>query len=105
MVGSCLFASVSAESASEPLAGAGPGVLGPSPACLRLLRSHPGAMLTSHVAFSSDVALVDLRRHAPEELVARPAASRRSGRGKLAESLMSDLTASEPKLEDFLLTY
>ncbi|VTU30958.1 Phosphonate dehydrogenase [Variovorax sp. SRS16] len=33
------------------------------------LRAHPGAMLTPHVAFSSDASLLELRRRAAEEVV------------------------------------
>ncbi|MDR6860830.1 C-terminal binding protein [Variovorax guangxiensis] len=33
------------------------------------LRTHPGAMLTPHVAFSSDASLIELRRRAAEEVV------------------------------------
>jgi D-3-phosphoglycerate dehydrogenase len=33
------------------------------------LRTHPGAMLTPHVAFSSDASLLELRRRAAEEVV------------------------------------
>jgi D-3-phosphoglycerate dehydrogenase / 2-oxoglutarate reductase len=44
-------------------------VLESEPTVPAALREHPGAILTPHVAFSSDVALIELRRRAAEEVV------------------------------------
>jgi D-3-phosphoglycerate dehydrogenase len=55
--------------ASGQLSGAALDVLESEPNVPEALRSHPGAMLTPHVAFSSDASLVELRRRAAEEVV------------------------------------
>ena len=55
--------------ASGQLSGAALDVLESEPNVPDALRSHPGAMLTPHVAFSSDASLVELRRRAAEEVV------------------------------------
>jgi len=54
---------------SGQLSGAALDVLESEPDVPDALRSHPGAMLTPHVAFSSDASLVELRRRAAEEVV------------------------------------
>ena len=51
------------------LAAAALDVLESEPEVPDALRSHPGALLTPHVAFSSDASLVELRRRAAEEVV------------------------------------
>jgi D-3-phosphoglycerate dehydrogenase / 2-oxoglutarate reductase len=51
------------------LSGAALDVLEFEPDVPAALRSHPGVILTPHVAFSSDVALVELRQRAAEEVV------------------------------------
>ncbi len=51
------------------LSGAALDVLEGEPEVPAALRAHPGATLTPHVAFSSDVALLELRRRAAEEVV------------------------------------
>ncbi|ROZ66053.1 C-terminal binding protein [Ramlibacter sp. WS9] len=51
------------------LAAAGLDVLESEPAVPQALLSQPGAMLTPHVAFSSDASLLELRRRAAEEVV------------------------------------
>jgi D-3-phosphoglycerate dehydrogenase len=55
--------------ASGQLSGAALDVLESEPNVPEALRNHPGAMLTPHVAFSSDASLVELRRRAAEEVV------------------------------------
>ena len=54
---------------SGRLSGAALDVLESEPEVPAELRHHPGAMLTPHVAFSSDASLVELRRRAAEEVV------------------------------------
>jgi D-3-phosphoglycerate dehydrogenase len=54
---------------SGQLSGAALDVLESEPEVPAQLRTHPGAMLTPHVAFSSDASLVELRRRAAEEVV------------------------------------
>ena len=54
---------------SGRLSGAALDVLESEPHVPDALRSHPGAMLTPHVAFSSDASLVELRRRAAGEVV------------------------------------
>jgi len=54
---------------SGQLSGAALDVLESEPDVPADLRNHPGAMLTPHVAFSSDASLVELRRRAAEEVV------------------------------------
>lgn len=51
------------------LSGAGLDVLDCEPAVPGELLAHPGVVITPHVAFSSDVAVVQLRRSAAEEVV------------------------------------
>lgn len=51
------------------LSGAALDVLESEPEIPGALRAQPGVTLTPHVAFSSDVALVELRRRAAEEVV------------------------------------
>jgi D-3-phosphoglycerate dehydrogenase / 2-oxoglutarate reductase len=51
------------------LGGAGLDVLESEPAVPQTLQAQPGAMLTPHVAFSSDASLLELRRRAAEEVV------------------------------------
>ena len=51
------------------LSAAGLDVLESEPNVPDALRIHPGAMLTPHIAFSSDVALAELRTRAGEEVV------------------------------------
>ena len=51
------------------LSGVGLDVLESEPDVPEALRSHPGAMLTPHVAFSSDASLVELRQRAAEEVI------------------------------------
>lgn len=51
------------------LAAAALDVLESEPAVPPALLAHPGAMLTPHVAFSSDASLLELRRRAAEEVV------------------------------------
>lgn len=51
------------------LAAAGLDVLESEPAVPEALLSQPGAMLTPHVAFSSDASLLELRRRAAQEVV------------------------------------
>ena len=54
---------------SGHLSAAGLDVLESEPEVPAALRAHPGAMLTPHVAFSSDASLIELRRRAAEEVV------------------------------------
>lgn len=54
---------------SGQLSGAALDVLESEPAVPETLRTHPGAMMTPHVAFSSDASLLELRRRATEEAV------------------------------------
>ncbi|CAN7567574.1 C-terminal binding protein [Variovorax sp. LjRoot290] len=54
---------------SGQLSAAALDVLESEPDVPAQLRTHPGAMLTPHVAFSSDASLVELRRRAAEEVV------------------------------------
>ena len=54
---------------TKHLSGAALDVLESEPSVPAELLSHPGAMLTPHVAFSSDASLVELRRRAAEEVV------------------------------------
>ena len=54
---------------SGQLSAAALDVLESEPDVPEQLRSHPGAMLTPHVAFSSDASLIELRRRAAEEVV------------------------------------
>jgi len=54
---------------SGQLSAAALDVLESEPEVPAELRTHPGAMLTPHVAFSSDASLVELRRRAAEEVV------------------------------------
>ena len=51
------------------LSGVGFDVLDTEPDVPAALLAHPGALLTPHVAFSSDASLVELRRRAAEEVV------------------------------------
>jgi D-3-phosphoglycerate dehydrogenase len=51
------------------LGGAGLDVLESEPTVPRELLAHPGVVITPHIAFSSDVAVVQLRRSAAEEVV------------------------------------
>jgi D-3-phosphoglycerate dehydrogenase len=51
------------------LGGAGLDVLESEPEVPRELLEHPGVVITPHIAFSSDVAVDDLRRSAAEEVV------------------------------------
>lgn len=51
------------------LAAAALDVLESEPAVPPALLAHPGAMLTPHVAFSSDASLLELRRRAAQEVV------------------------------------
>jgi len=51
------------------LSAAGLDVLESEPAVPQALLSQPGAMLTPHVAFSSDASLLELRRRAAQEVV------------------------------------
>jgi D-3-phosphoglycerate dehydrogenase len=53
----------------ERLAAAGLDVLESEPAVPDALLAQPGALLTPHVAFSSDASLLELRRRAAEEVV------------------------------------
>lgn len=55
--------------ASGHLGGAGLDVLESEPEVPATLRAQPGAVVTPHVAFSSDVSLLELRRRACEEVV------------------------------------
>jgi len=55
--------------ASGQLSAAGLDVLESEPAVPSALLVQPGAMLTPHVAFSSDASLAELRRRAAEEVV------------------------------------
>jgi D-3-phosphoglycerate dehydrogenase len=55
--------------ASGQLGGAGLDVLESEPDVPAALRVQPGAVITPHVAFSSDVSLLELRRRACEEVV------------------------------------
>ncbi|HSW20413.1 MAG TPA: C-terminal binding protein [Ramlibacter sp.] len=54
---------------SGQLSAAALDVLESEPDVPAQLRTHPGAMLMPHVAFSSDASLVELRRRAAEEVV------------------------------------
>jgi D-3-phosphoglycerate dehydrogenase len=54
---------------TKHLSGAALDVLESEPSVPAELLSHQGAMLTPHVAFSSDASLVELRRRAAEEVV------------------------------------
>lgn len=54
---------------SGQLSAAALDVLESEPDVPAQLRTHPGAMLTPHVAFSSDASLIELRRRAAEEVV------------------------------------
>lgn len=54
---------------SGHLGGAGLDVLESEPDVPDALRAQPGALITPHVAFSSDVSLLELRRRACEEVV------------------------------------
>lgn len=51
------------------LSGVGLDVLEDEPRVPQELINHPGAMITPHVAFSSDASLIELRRRAAEEVV------------------------------------
>ncbi|MBY5899579.1 C-terminal binding protein [Rhizobium leguminosarum] len=51
------------------LSGVGLDVLEDEPRVPQELIAHPGAMITPHVAFSSDASLIELRRRAAEEVV------------------------------------
>jgi D-3-phosphoglycerate dehydrogenase len=51
------------------LGGAGLDVLESEPTVPRELLEHPGVVITPHIAFSSDVSVVQLRRSAAEEVV------------------------------------
>jgi D-3-phosphoglycerate dehydrogenase len=51
------------------LSAAGLDVLESEPEVPAALAAQPGAMLTPHVAFSSDASLAELRRRAAEEVV------------------------------------
>ncbi|QKK21509.1 C-terminal binding protein [Rhizobium indicum] len=55
--------------ASGILSGVGLDVLEDEPRIPPELIAHPGAMITPHVAFSSDASLIELRRRAAEEVV------------------------------------
>ncbi|RYF73251.1 MAG: C-terminal binding protein [Comamonadaceae bacterium] len=54
---------------SGQLSAVGLDVLEEEPAVPDTLRTHAGAMVTPHVAFSSDASLIELRRRAAEEVV------------------------------------
>ena len=54
---------------SGRLSGVGLDVLESEPEVPARLLAHPGALVTPHVAFSSDASLVELRRRAAEEVV------------------------------------
>lgn len=54
---------------SGRLSGAALDVLESEPDVPDALRTHPGAMLTPHIAFSSDASVAELRRRAAEEVV------------------------------------
>ncbi|WP_018235771.1 C-terminal binding protein [Ensifer sp. BR816] len=54
---------------SGQLGGVGLDVLEAEPEIPARLLAHPGAMITPHVAFSSDASLIELRRRAAEEVV------------------------------------
>jgi D-3-phosphoglycerate dehydrogenase len=54
---------------SGRLSGVGLDVLESEPAVPPALLEHPGAVITPHVAFSSDASLIELRRRAAEEVV------------------------------------
>jgi D-3-phosphoglycerate dehydrogenase len=54
---------------SGRLSGVGLDVLESEPEVPARLLAHPGAMITPHVAFSSDASLIELRRRAAEEVV------------------------------------
>jgi len=60
---------VAAGLASGLLGGACLDVLESEPEVPEALRAQPGALITPHVAFSSDVSLLELRRRACEEVV------------------------------------
>ena len=55
--------------ASGHLGGAALDVVDTEPAVAAALREHPNALITPHVAFSSDASLAELRRRACEEVV------------------------------------
>lgn len=55
--------------ATGQLSGAALDVLDSEPEVPPALLEHPGALVTPHIAFSSDVSLVELRRSAAEEVV------------------------------------
>ena len=54
---------------AEHLGGAGLDVLEEEPSVPADLLTHPGVIVTPHIAFSSDASVVDLRRSAAEEVV------------------------------------
>lgn len=54
---------------SGKLSGVGLDVVESEPVVPPRLLSHPGALITPHIAFSSDASLIELRRRAAEEVV------------------------------------
>ena len=54
---------------ADHLAGAGLDVLEEEPSVPADLLTHPGVIVTPHIAFSSDASVADLRRSAAEEVV------------------------------------
>jgi D-3-phosphoglycerate dehydrogenase / 2-oxoglutarate reductase len=62
-------AALTAALTSGQLSGVGLDVLEGEPAVPPELLAHPGAVLTPHIAFSSDASVLDLRRGAAEEVV------------------------------------
>lgn len=62
-------AAVAEALAGGHLSGAGLDVLDTEPGVPAELLAHEGAMVTPHIAFSSDMSLIDLRRSAAEEVV------------------------------------